>query len=284
MIRSLILLLLLASPALAQVESREGIALQNQILQLRQEMEILRRGGAGGGSLPPPSVMAPVPRSGAAVPGGEMLSTLLDRVTTLEEETRRLRGRAEEAEFANRSLTEQVTKLQGDLDYRLQALESGGRPGSPPPAAAPIVRPAPAGAPGLPPPAAAPSRPPERALQEGQTALGRRDYAAAETAAREVLAGNPGARAQDAGMLLGDALVGKRDYQNAALAYDEAYRRNQRSSRAPEALLGLATAFNGFGAKREACATLDQLRSDFPRVATAMADRVTVIRQRSQCR
>ncbi|MBX6376451.1 MAG: hypothetical protein IRZ13_19775, partial [Acetobacteraceae bacterium] len=30
-------------PALAQIESREGIALQNQILQLRAEIEQMRR-------------------------------------------------------------------------------------------------------------------------------------------------------------------------------------------------------------------------------------------------
>ena len=52
-------------PGLAQAESREGIYLQNQILQLRQELELLRR-GAGGGS----ALGAPVPRGGAAAPAG----------------------------------------------------------------------------------------------------------------------------------------------------------------------------------------------------------------------
>ena len=63
--------------------------------------------------------------------------------------------------------------------------------------------------------------------------LGRRDYAAAEAAAREVLANRNAARGQDAQILLGDALQGKRDFQNAALAYDDAYRRSRASGRAP---------------------------------------------------
>src|SRR4051794_3139601 len=108
-------LALSAAPAWAQAESREGIYLQNQILQLRQELDQLRRSG-GAAAMP-----APVPRNGgAAAPQGELVGALLDRVSTLEDETRRLRGRLEQAEFQNRNLAQQVEKLQGDLDYRLQ--------------------------------------------------------------------------------------------------------------------------------------------------------------------
>ncbi len=285
---TLLLILGLALPAMAQIESREGIALQNQLLQLRQEIDLLRRGGVGGG-IPAP---APVPRQGGSAGSPEILAGLLDRVTTMEEEVRRLRGRADEAEFRSRTLAEQITKLQGDMDFRLQALEGGNRPaapnsGSPGPGAPPPRPPAtplPSGGAGLPPPAAAPGRPPERALQEGQAALGRRDYAVAESAAREILASRPGARAQDAGILLGDALVGKREFQSAALAFDDAYRRNPQAGRAPEALLGLATSFVGFNARREACATLDQLRSEFPRLTGPQTERSQGLRTRAQCR
>ncbi|TDG13154.1 hypothetical protein E2C05_30280, partial [Paracraurococcus ruber] len=49
------LLLPASGPARAQAESREGIFLQNQILQLRQELEQLRRGGG----LAAPAPVAP---------------------------------------------------------------------------------------------------------------------------------------------------------------------------------------------------------------------------------
>lgn len=285
---TLLLVLSVAWPAMAQIESREGIALQNQLLQLRQEIDMLRRGGAGGGAAAP----VPVQRPSGSAGSPEILAGLLDRVSTMEEEVRRLRGRADEAEFRSRTLAEQITKLQGDMDFRLQALEGGNRPaapapspGAPPPAPRPPpATPLPSGGAGLPPPAAAPGRPPERALQEGQAALGRRDYPVAETAAREVLASRPGARAQDAGILLGEALVGKREFQSAALAFDDAYRRNPQSGRAPEALLGLATSFAGFNARREACATLDQLRSEFPRLTGPQTERSQALRSRAQCR
>jgi len=270
----LLALPLLAAPATAQpVESREGIALQNQILELRRDLDALRRGGA---------VAAPVAPRGAAGAPQELLQQMLSRLGELEEEVRRLRGRLEVAENTDRRLAEDVEKLRGDTDFRLQQLEGGaGRP------AAPRPPPGPAAGPAQPP--AATATPPgprtaERAIADGQAALAREDFAAAEAAAREVLAGRPSPRRQDAQILLGEALLGRRQFQNAALAFNDAYATNRRSARAPEALLGLASSFTGFGARREACDTLDQLRSEFTNLSAPMQRRVADARRRAQCR
>ena len=274
-----LLTVLLASPgAYAQVESREGIALQNQMLELRREIDQLRRGGSG----PPPPSSAP---RGAG--GGELVGQLVSRVAEMEEEVRRIRGRNQELEFRNQRLAEDIEKLRGDLEFRLQQLETG-RPGAPRPTVPPPqqrsdARPD-ATPPAQPPPVSAGPRTPERALSEGQAALARRDYAAAEAAAREVIATRAPARAQDAQLLLGDSLAGRRQFQNAALAYDEAYRRNRQGARAPEALLGLSSSFAGFNARREACDTLDQLRSEFPRLSAPLAQRAEQARRANGCR
>ncbi|MBR0655278.1 hypothetical protein GXW79_09305 [Roseomonas arctica] len=276
--------------AAAQIESREGIALQNQLLELRREIDQLRRGGA---SLPPPSS---VPRGAG---GNEIMGQLVGRVAEMEEEVRRLRGRNQELEFRNQRLSEDIEKLRGDLEFRLQQIETG-RPGAPRPTGAPPPTQRSDATPplrgeaapplrgdGTPPVQAATNagpRPPERALADGQAALTRRDYAAAEAAAREVLAARAPARAQDAQLLLGDSLAGRRQFQNAALAYDEAYRRNRQGARAPEALLGLSGAFAGFNARREACDTLDQLRSEFPRLSPPLAQRADQARRANSCR
>jgi TolA-binding protein len=273
------------SPAHAQMDSREAIALQNQVLQLRQEVEQLR---ARGGAVSPP---APSARSGGA--GNEMIGQLLDRVTTLEEETRRLRGRVDEAENRDRRLAADVQKLTEDMEYRLQRVEGGAaaaRPAAPAAPAAPpaaVARPAAPTAPVapvVPPPAAATPRTAERALSDGQAALARRDYPAAEAAAREALATRGGTQQANAQLLLGDALSGKRDWGNAAIAYNEAYTRARTSPRAPEALLGLAGAFQGLGSRREACDTLNDLRSNHPNLSAALQERATAARARAQCR
>jgi len=95
--------LLIVAPglALAQIESREGIALQNQVLQLRQELEALRRAGAGATSsaLPAPQQTASPRASGAS---GDLVQSLLERVQRMEEELRAARGAAEQAEFRER--------------------------------------------------------------------------------------------------------------------------------------------------------------------------------------
>ncbi|NKC34615.1 hypothetical protein HEQ75_27465, partial [Roseomonas sp. BU-1] len=126
--------------ARAQIETREGIALQNQILQLRQEVEMLRRSGP---SLPPPApgnsaLGARPPAASGGPPQAELLGTLLDRVARMEEDLRSLRGRAEENEFRERTLRERLEKLEGDIDFRLQQLE-GQRQGNAAPAARPPV-------------------------------------------------------------------------------------------------------------------------------------------------
>lgn len=248
------------------MDSREGIALQNQILQLRQEMEQLR---SRGGSLPPPT------SSRAPAGGGELVGQLLDRVNTLEEEIRRQRGRVDVLENQNRRLAEDIEKLRGDMEFRLG--QGGG--------AAAAARPAapPSGPPTTSTGAVAP-RTPDRALAEGQAALGRRDYPAAEAAAREALAARSGAPVVAGQMLLGEALNGRRDFGNAAIAFNEAYTRARTGPRAPEALIGLATAFQGLGNRREACDTLNDLRSQFPNLSGAMAERANAARQRGQCR
>jgi TolA-binding protein len=284
--RLVLALLLLALPGLAQaqIDSREGIALQNQLLQLRQEVEILRRGGLGGATAP----AIARPPTGAQ---GDLVPALLERVQRLEEELRSVRGRAEEAEFRERQLRERVQKLEGDIDFRLQQLEGqrqGAAPAARPPAAAaaPAAAGAAAGAAASPAatPAAAVARTPQRALAEGQAALGRRNFATAEAAAREVIASRDVARIADAQILLGDALMGKRDFAGAAVAYDDARRRNPRGSRAPEATLGIADALIGLNNNRDACTLLNELRSANPTLSGSLAERAANARRRASCR
>jgi TolA-binding protein len=276
---TLLIGLSIAAPAAAQMESREAIALQNQLLQLRQELEQLRRGQ---GASPP----AAAPRGGSG--GGELLGQLLDRVNNLDEELRRLRGRSDVLENQNRRLAADLEKLQGDVTFRFDQLEGRGgarpatapaRPPATPPSAPPLTPP-----PVSPPAAGSAARTPERAIAEGRAALERRDYAAAEAAAREAIAARSGGQQVAGQMLLGDALTGRRDFGNAAIAYNEAYSRARTGPRAPEALIGLANAFTGLGSRREACDTLSDLRSNFPNLPAPQAERAATARRNAGCR
>jgi TolA-binding protein len=265
----LLALVLAAAPAAAQVETREGIALQNQILQLRQEIEMLRRQGVGAG--------APVARPSAPATQGELTAQLLDRISRLEEEVRALRGRAETAEFQLRQAREAIEKLEGDMEFRFRQLPGGGGAARPPASA-----PQPPAQPQRPAQPAA-ARTPAQALTQGQQALAQRDFAAAEAAAREVIAANDRPRLVDANILLGQALAGRNRHQDAAIAFGDAYRLNQRGPRAPEALIGFASSLTALGARQDACNALAQLASDFPNLPAPRQREAEAVRARARC-
>src|SRR5262249_13396922 len=106
----------------AQVESREGIALQNQILDLRRQIQSLQdqlgRGAAqtylGRGSYPPPS-------SGSS---NELVAQLLSRVDALEEQVRQLRGRIDETQNLVQRQGAELGKRIDDMAFQSQSSQS----------------------------------------------------------------------------------------------------------------------------------------------------------------
>jgi TolA-binding protein len=122
------------------------------------------------------------------------------------------------------------------------------------------------------------------AMQEGNAALARRDYAAAEAAAREVMRFPQSPRATDAQFLLAQSLAGKRDFQGAAVAYDDTYNRARAGTLAQPSLLGLANALTAINEKRAACVTLDKLKAEFPTPRADLREPIAAARQRAGCR
>jgi TolA-binding protein len=121
-------------------------------------------------------------------------------------------------------------------------------------------------------------------LQEGNAALARRDYPAAEAAAREVLASRTSPRAYDARLLLGQALSGERQHAQAAIAFDDAYNSSRKGTHAQDALLGLANSLTAINEKKAACDTLTRLRTDFPQPRADIAAGSAATAQKAGCR
>ena len=120
----------LAAPpaARAQVESREGITLQNQILELRQELDALRQQGprgAGGGSASALGAAQPTPLTLSPAPG-TLDAQLLDRVQRLEEAVRDLRGQIDDANNTRQQQYDELNKKIDDLAFRLGAGPAAG--------------------------------------------------------------------------------------------------------------------------------------------------------------
>jgi TolA-binding protein len=305
------------APAHAQIESREGIALRDQIAELRYELQTLRsqisngRDGSVLGNQPPP------PSAG----GSDVTAQLLVRVQQLEDEVRQLRGRTDELQ---NQLQQQIADLGKRIDdltqaaaaaaaAARQAAAAGGSAPTPTPLTGASVPPSSgslgtlpagssdAGSPGAGPlgsgyassvvrpsgpPSATPPVPrtPEVAMQEGNAALARRDYATAEAAARQILNNRTSPRAYDAMFLLAEAQYGERQYSQAALSFDDAYNRAHRGPHAEDALLGLANALIGLNDKASACEALANLHAQFPTLRPDVREQVASSRGRAGCR
>ncbi len=123
---ALVLFVLAASsgqPALAQVESREGIALQNQILDLRRQMQALQdQPGRGGGS---PTYLGrgayPPPSGGSS----DLVAQLLTRVDALEEQVRQLRGRIDQTQNEVQRQGAEMGKRMEDMAFQAQNPQGG---------------------------------------------------------------------------------------------------------------------------------------------------------------
>ncbi len=275
-------------PAAAQIDSREGITLQNQILELRREMQDLERGGGQGGG---PAV-APRPAPQAAPAAGELTAQLLDRVSQLEDRTRSLRGRVDQLQNQLSQQQQDFAKQLGDLSFRQQQAGAAAETTPPFPGLAPgqaaggAGSPASPGVPGVPPPAAPPvvHRTPELSIHDASAALARRDYPAAESAAREVLSRPGSPRAVDAQYILAQSEAGEHNNQQAAVDYYDAYNRAPKAARASEALLGVATSLLALGDRRSACQALDKLRSEFPSPRSDVREGVAAARRNGACR
>jgi TolA-binding protein len=133
-----------------------------------------------------------------------------------------------------------------------------------------------------PPPGPQPGTP-EAFLQQGNAALRRQDYAAAEAAAREILKVRKSPYAVDAHFLLAESFVGRRDYSHAADAYDDAYDDARAGPRAQDALLGRAKAFVGYDRNWRACSTLDTLKKEFSAPRPDLVAQISAVRQQAAC-
>jgi TolA-binding protein len=122
-------------------------------------------------------------------------------------------------------------------------------------------------------------------MQEGNAALARRDYKAAEQAAREVLTGSrTSPRAYDAQFLLAQALLGERQFPQAAIAYDDTYNRARKGAHAQDAMLGLTNSLLAINERHAACDTLVKLRTEFPSPRVDLRDGISEATQRAGCR
>lgn len=308
-------------PAAAQnAQTRE---LVDRIDRLQQELNTLQqyiyRGGAasaaGGAAVAPP-----VGATDASNPA--IVARLSVRITQLESEIQRLTGQNEEFGHSIRQMQARLDKLVNDVDARLGTVErrggaapapsdaaadngATGAPSSPAAAAtgggtAPgpqvlgqlRVDPAtgqPVGGSAAPAPApqeaAVPAQTPEQLYSRAQTLLLKeQNVAEAERLLREFLDKYPKhALAANAHYWLGRAYFVRKDYQQAAFTFAEAFQKYPKSDKAAANLLNLGMSLQQLGKIKEACTAYSRLLQNFPKAEDAVKRRAISERQRAKC-
>ncbi len=269
------LLLVAVLPANAQIESREGIALRNQILELQQEINQLRdqiqSGGGNQGSSLGGNYSQPPPSGSSS----DLVASLLQQVSSLQDQVRELRGEVDDLSHRVDQQVADIGKKVDDLAFQLQMGKGGASTGL---AAPTLTAPTPAA------PVATRPPPPEVLLRQGEAALARADYATAASAAETVLQADPHSpRAYDAQFLLAQALYGERQYTRAALAYDDSFNRLPGGLHAQSSLLGLARSLAAINQRPAACAALTKLHQQFDVLTPDVAQGAASLARQTGC-
>jgi TolA-binding protein len=262
----------LAVPASAQLQSREAIALQDQILQLQHDIQALQAQQQGA---PAPQGYYAQPPGNAQSGGSDIVSQLLTRVNNLEEEVRQLRGRVDDLQNNVQQSTADLNKQFDDLRFQLQ------NPGAAPPR--PETRPRPAQETAIVPSPPPPRPAPAGALEAGNAAFQRGDYGTAAKEAQQALNRRASPNAYDAQFLLAQSYAGMHDWSRAAIAYDDAYNRSPKGGHAEAALLGLAISLTAINERRAACETITKLHSQFPHPSSRLVQQINGVTARAGC-
>lgn len=280
-----------AAPALAQDPSIPG-----RVDKLEHEMHAVQRKVFPGGNpdyFEPQIAPQQAPPPDAGSPASSAVSDLTQRVSALEQQMQQLTSQTEENSHRLDVLEQNVTKMKGDTDYRLNTLEGHGAPpqggdaGAPPPPPAtvsgndagspppfgPRGRKPVAGTPAptmadesgnqAPPPAAGPAAmpalaktgdPAEDQYMLGYTLWTQKRYADAETQLKAVVAKYPKhKRASYAQNLLGRAYMDDGQLSEAAKAFYASYKQFPRGERAPDSLFYLGQTLEQLKKKTDAC-------------------------------
>ncbi len=275
------LLLIAVLPANAQIESREGIALRNQILELQQEVDQLRNqiqnGGGNQGSSLGGNYSQPPPSGATGGSNSDLVASLLQQVSSLQDQVRELHGEVDDLSHRVDQQVADIGKKVDDLAFQLQMGKGGAGAGAGLAAPTPTT-PTPTM------PAATRPPPPEVLLRQGEAALARADYTTAASVAETVLqADSHSPRAYDAQFLLAQALYGQRQYTRAALAYDDSFNRLPGGLHAQSSLLGLARSLAAINQRPAACAALTKLHQQFDILTPDVAQGAASLARQTGC-
>ena len=89
--------------------------------------------------------------------------------------------------------------------------------------------------------------------------------------------------ASNAQYWLGESYYVQKNYDSAAKAFLEGYRRFGDGQKAPDSLLKLGASLNAMDEKEEACVVLRELATRFPKARSPIKRKAAAVRRRAGC-
>ncbi len=232
---------------------------------------------------------------GESAVSAEGSASLFVRITQLEEQIRDLTGQIEEMSYKIDQTNQRMDRMTADTEFRFQSMEKGGVAVEPPPperqGSGPTVSemgqvPAKTAAQGSapvqlkPPPTDA-----AEAYREAFRLLHKADYAAAEVAFKAFLKDHADTEyAGNAQYWLGETYYVRGQFEPAAVAFADGYKKYRKGPKAADSLLKLGFSMRKFNQSEKACAALDQLLKEYPNTAKAQQDLAKKTRGEMKCR
>lgn len=263
--------------ASAQLSSREGIELQNQILELKtqlSQMQSLNNSGDRSDNHRRKKSSDDSAENAAAESG--LLTQLLTRVENIEEQQRTMRGQLDD--LSHQVETQMATMNKKIEDANFAASQGSGASNAKDTAAASASAGASAGTASV-----SASNTGGATLKDGRQALVNRDYQQAEDIARQILATPQGKNSVNTNFLLAQSLAGQKKYREAAVTYFKTYKQSPSSPRAPEALLGVSASLIASNQKKEACEALQLMHSKYPNATAKVKKAAEELGKRGNC-
>lgn len=281
----LILALLLASTPLAAQTASDPV-LGKRVGTLEKQMQAVQRKVFPGADpkyfTPEIAPEAAPPAAPVGTPAGSAVADLTARVDALEGQLRTITGQVEENQFKLRQLDEAMTKLRGDTEFRLNALEGRGAApaGTVPGTDAPTAEAA------APTPAAKPvALTPDAQWTAAYKFYTAKDYPGAVTAMTDFLTANPKSPlASKAQYWLGRTYMEQGAHAQAAKAFLDGYQKYPKGDRAPDSLLWLGNALAALKKPDQACRAYNELQSVYAEKLTpALKSQATKARKDAKC-
>ncbi|MDD3028908.1 MAG: tol-pal system protein YbgF [Alphaproteobacteria bacterium] len=224
------------------------------------------------------------------------------RLSSQEEELRALNGRLEEMEFSIHKLDTAMQRLQSDVEQRLKKIEAQIETTTPLEKGAAegktegtlgvlklrdgkvtdsVNQPS---APSLPPVSEGYGLTPQEQYERAFNFLREANYKEAQDAFRAFIDKNPNDKLLDnAKYWYAETLYVRARFEEAAVAFADAYQQNPKGAKAPDSLLKLGMSLEALKKTGDACVTFNELKNKYPNASPTIKTRAREERAKLKC-